>query len=1083
MGRFDKKLTLNAYRISGIYIILASLWIGLSDYIINNVELGGAIFLNPETIKGWLFVWVTGVLLYYLIRRSNTEISKNQAELSQIFDQSMAGIAYLDNHSWIRINPRFVALTGYQLDELADLKFMDLIETGYRNPVADEWESIKNGKQKYFESEVKLQKKDASSFWVFLSISKINGNFDTRYFISIRDISDKKRYQQYSKVLSDIILSIEPTQNLKETLYVTIKEICRYLGWNFGEAWIPSEDRQCFERLVSWHSHGKRYEIFEQKSDQISFFMDDGMPGWTFKEQYPLWWEDISKDQRYKRMDLAREAGLKTAASMPIIVDGTLVAILLLMKSEVEEKDDEILKFLSAISEDITIKIGHQKEQDARKVSEESLNFALESASMASWDIDFETNRVIRSKNHDKLFGNKEDFDEWGIEIFLDHVHPNDRDRVQGALQDALVNKSKYSEEFRVIWPDDSIHWLWSRGKVYFDHENEPVRISGIIQDITARKRTLYELQRYKKRMESAQELGKLGYWEYIPETGEVRWTDMVYKLFGVDKKEFSPTLQKLLDFVHPDDIEDLVEAQLQARSMGETMEITYRIIRPDRSITYLQERGKMRYDPYDEREKFTGIVIDVTNLKMTEQELKKSNQLTESILETADIGICVTNDDGIFVNVNNEYCDIYGYEPDELIGEQFTKVLPGDGREFGRDIYKKFLEGTLKNAPREWEAKRKDGHLIEILVSSALLVTDNERFQVTTVLDITEQRRAERKLKESELKYRLLFEQNPLPMFIYDPSDLHFVDLNEAAVVNYGYTKEELKNMAVTDLHPSDEMQTLNGHIEQSKNGYSHTKGWTHIKKDGTRIKVEIISTNVVYEGQEYRMVLANDITGQVRAEKRVLKSVIKGEDRERKRIAKELHDGLGQYLTASKLNLDYVKKGINQLGDKQIEKFETGLGLLKEALDETRSISYNLMPKALEDYGLILALESLIKRYERSGNIMVNFIQNANEELLDSQLQINLYRITQELLNNALKHSGGDRIELQIMHYPNEILYTYEDNGRGFDVEQAENKSPGLGMGSIKTRVNSMSGELQIDSRINRGTFISIEIPINDI
>jgi signal transduction histidine kinase len=135
--------------------------------------------------------------------------------------------------------------------------------------------------------------------------------------------------------------------------------------------------------------------------------------------------------------------------------------------------------------------------------------------------------------------------------------------------------------------------------------------------------------------------------------------------------------------------------------------------------------------------------------------------------------------------------------------------------------------------------------------------------------------------------------------------------------------------------------------------------------------------------------------------------------------------------------------------------------------------------MPKAIQDYGLELAAESLTNHLRNSQDIDVYFYSNLNGVDLPDKVQINLYRILQEAINNAIKHGKPKKIEVQLVYSEGEVLLTIEDNGKGFDLNEIDVN--GLGIRSIKTRVGAMSANLDIVSNKGRGTIVSVVVPIH--
>lgn len=215
-------------------------------------------------------------------------------------------------------------------------------------------------------------------------------------------------------------------------------------------------------------------------------------------------------------------------------------------------------------------------------------------------------------------------------------------------------------------------------------------------------------------------------------------------------------------------------------------------------------------------------------------------------------------------------------------------------------------------------------------------------------------------------------------------------------------------------------------------------------------------------------------------KADEEIIKSVIEGEDHERQRIARELHDGLGQYLTASSLNFNSMKDALLNLKGKKHKQFVNGLDFLHKAIIEARDMSHKLMPKEIDDFGLVISLESLFEKINESDNAKLKFIHNLNKVELNKNLEVNIYRITQELLNNALKYSEASEITLQIRKHDEELIYLLEDNGIGFNPKKMQEENHGYGINNILNRVKSLGGSTEIDSKPGKGCTTIIHLPL---
>jgi two-component system, chemotaxis family, CheB/CheR fusion protein len=203
---------------------------------------------------------------------------------------------------------------------------------------------------------------------------------------------------------------------------------------------------------------------------------------------------------------------------------------------------------------------------------------------------------------------------------------------------------------------------------------------------------------------------------------------------------------------------------------------------------------------------------------------------------------------------------------------------------------------------------------------------------------------------------------------------------------------------------------------------------------------------------------------------QKEILKAVLQTQEAERKRISEALHNGLGQLLYAAKLNLDHLEP--KQAGHKEVK--EQVNKLLDQAIASTRSISFELTPSILRDFGLKTAIEELVSRLE-SPSLKITYDLDGLDERLDELIEISLYRIIQELLNNVMKHAGATEAHIELENKKDQIYLRVQDNGSGFKEDKTA-IGKGLGLSSMRNRVKLLEGKLKVDSRPGKGTGIEI-------
>lgn len=212
-----------------------------------------------------------------------------------------------------------------------------------------------------------------------------------------------------------------------------------------------------------------------------------------------------------------------------------------------------------------------------------------------------------------------------------------------------------------------------------------------------------------------------------------------------------------------------------------------------------------------------------------------------------------------------------------------------------------------------------------------------------------------------------------------------------------------------------------------------------------------------------------------EIRHQERLLYSTIMVQEQERKRIAGDLHDDIGSKLNALSL---YIK----QLGEdnlKVTQLLPDMQTIIKKTAETTRRISHELSPPTLENFGLSEAIREVCKDYQKSGKVKVHFsVEEDQGRISDTTVELNLFRIVQELLSNSIRHGDADEMTIQLWLSQDQIQLHYRDNGKGFDATLLSTKK-GLGMKNIDSRLKMMDAEMEVESAIHEGAQFYIQLP----
>lgn len=244
-----------------------------------------------------------------------------------------------------------------------------------------------------------------------------------------------------------------------------------------------------------------------------------------------------------------------------------------------------------------------------------------------------------------------------------------------------------------------------------------------------------------------------------------------------------------------------------------------------------------------------------------------------------------------------------------------------------------------------------------------------------------------------------------------------------------------------------------------------------------GTVIVLAILSGTVFYRKRklQHKMILQAEVMKQ---QDLATKAIISAEENERKRIAAELHDGVGQMMSAAKMNLSAIENEIAFKDESQKKSFEKVIDMMDESCKEVRSVSHQMMPNALLKSGLATAVREFVDKID-SRIIKISLYAEGLNERLDADVETVLYRVIQECVNNVIKHSGANNLDISLIKDADGIAATVEDNGRGFDIKDKQ-KFEGIGLKNISSRVAFLKGTVDFDSSPGKGTLVAIHVPI---
>jgi len=721
--------------------------------------------------------------------------------------------------------------------------------------------------------------------------------------------------------------------------------------------------------------------------------------------------------------------------------------------------------------------------QKALKISNERFLLVSKATNDAVWDWNITDNKIwgneIFSSFFDMPVGT-----EVNIEDFIDRLHPQDRDEVMGNMERTLQNKySTVLEEFRFRTKDDKYLTISDRAYIIYDDNGAAIRMLGAMQDITEQKRNEQQIILEKELSDIIINSLPGVFYLYNKEGHFYRWNNNFANVTGYSTEEIKR--------LHPielfdDDEKDLVQNKIANVFINGEDFVEAHLLSKNAVKTPYYFTG--RVIQYEGETCLMGVGLDISEKLKSQEELAQSEERYRTIVEQASDGIFISELTGQLLDVNSNGVKLSGYTKEELLKLSIYDLMPPEEVEKNPPKLDEILAGKI--AINERVFRTKDGSLLEVEISAKLLA--DGRF-MGIVRDITTRKKTQEALKASEEKYRLLFNKNPMPMWMISLPEKNFLDVNTAAIEFYGYSKEEFLKMTTFDIRPKDKHQEyIDFDAELKGTGVIFAGVWDHKKKDGTIIKVNIITHNIFYEGHNARLVLANDVTQKILAEEALNKSheqlrqlathLEKVRETERTHIAREIHDELGQQLTGLKMDISWLGRKItNQDNDIKLKINET-IHLIDLTVKTVRRIATELRPSILDDLGLLAAMEWQSEEFEKRSEISCVFNSNVTEVNVNPDLATGIFRIYQESLTNVLRHSAASEVKSFLKIKEDILEFSISDNGKGFIANEIANKKT-LGLLGMRERTNLLGGSYEITSKPGKGTSVLIIVPLNNI
>ena len=482
----------------------------------------------------------------------------------------------------------------------------------------------------------------------------------------------------------------------------------------------------------------------------------------------------------------------------------------------------------------------------------------------------------------------------------------------------------------------------------------------------------------------------------------------------------------------------------------------------------------------------YEGTAQDITERKLAEEALRESEERYRDLVENSHELICTHDLDGKILSVNRAARRLFGYEWDEFVGNMNIRdILAPKIRDRFDDYMKQILNEGGTRGTMLVQTRTGEYRLLEYYNS---LRTEGVAAPIVRGIarDITEERRAERALRESEERYRELFENSKDAFYVHDMNGV-YVSVNRAAEKLSGYRREEIIGKHFSEFMTPEHARNVHRHLMKLDAAGETTYEVEFINRKGRQVPVEIFS-RLIFEGGVPVAVhgCVRDISERKKAQeaaRNYSRRVIEAQEAERRRISRELHDQVGQILTAVKMNLHALQQTCSE--PETLMSIDDNLKVIDEAVDQVRDLSVDLRPLLLDDFGLVVALRWYLERQTRNTGVPAKFVSGSLDEddRFSSELETACFRIAQEGVTNIVRHARATRISVRLERVLSDLILLITDDGAGFDARTLRAGSGGtatLGLRGMEERAQAVGGTITIDSAPALGTEICARLPI---
>ncbi|HEU4962246.1 MAG TPA: PAS domain S-box protein [Bacilli bacterium] len=658
-------------------------------------------------------------------------------------------------------------------------------------------------------------------------------------------------------------------------------------------------------------------------------------------------------------------------------------------------------------------------------------------------------------------------------------IHPDDRARLRQNHLHVLLTKESETIEYRILHKNGETVHAETRVVPVFDRNESMEYVIAVVRNITTRKKTEQLLHNVLDNVKAA-------VWSSDKEFTQIHAL-LGERLLGVSRSEAEPDPRRLHEKIHPDDVPLLMHEVGDSLRQGKARTITIRLLDETEGIKWLRMISQPILRNSGEVERIDGIFLDYTEQKKAEMALEESEQRYRSLFQNNLDGVFTIGLDGKIVNVNRSFETIAAMPASQLYRSDFPDLVATEDRDL--------VDGKLAEVIRFQDSRdvecRVDKFPCEEKILSITLVPIFRAGEISgvhgIVKDITGRKREEQELIMREERGKLL------------QQSLNRLSLDLANCMKVGDLKQRLLD-EVKAMLPAAEAVVQEIPKGEAPYGPQGGERWLKLSEGRHAVFLRLVLTRELFPGEEdwlqtavrYVTILYDNLhliedlmsrlEGMVAANETprwMLRLLFKLSEKERFSLSSDLHDTVLQDLINWYRKLDSLRSlyAFEEEVLNELVRIEEGL---LDAIHQLRITCNELRPPFLLKLGLVESMKSLLDYSKMFANYEILFDSEQYDTQLGEEELLCIYRVVQELLNNANKHSKASCVRIALSSDPAFVRFSYSDDGVGMDLSALDGSFEHMGLSGIEKRVQSLNGNLEIQSSPDRGFHLKLQLPL---